>query len=210
MMSKSAASTTCEQLTLFVEVSPAKMSVLPDNGRDWTASALRSGQSSPVSLARLGPDGSWLKMYQDCYQVTMDGSLQTFSGTWPRAGMMQNGTVYQLQPLASPTDATEYGLLPTPVVYDSTPGGPNNHYKGLGNAARTGRIATMWPTPKASQDGTSPRTLDMVREGTAERSLMRVILMPEYNPDVPTTGQLNPQWVEWLMGYPDGWTDLED
>ena len=23
-------------------------------------------------------------------------------------------------------------------------------------------------------------------------------------------GQLNPQWVEWLMGYPAGWTDLKD
>ena len=23
-----------------------------------------------------------------------------------------------------------------------------------------------------------------------------------------TTGQLNPTWVEWLMGYPTGWTDL--
>ena len=23
-----------------------------------------------------------------------------------------------------------------------------------------------------------------------------------------TTGQLNPTWVEWLMGYPSGWTDL--
>ena len=22
-------------------------------------------------------------------------------------------------------------------------------------------------------------------------------------------GQLNPQWVEWLMGFPQGWTDLE-
>jgi len=24
-----------------------------------------------------------------------------------------------------------------------------------------------------------------------------------------TGGQLNPQWVEWLMGYPEGWTDLK-
>jgi DNA (cytosine-5)-methyltransferase 1 len=24
------------------------------------------------------------------------------------------------------------------------------------------------------------------------------------------TGQMNPQWVEWLMGYPIGWTDCED
>ena len=23
-------------------------------------------------------------------------------------------------------------------------------------------------------------------------------------------GQLNPMWVEWLMGFPLGWTDLED
>jgi hypothetical protein len=23
------------------------------------------------------------------------------------------------------------------------------------------------------------------------------------------SGPLNPEWVEWLMGYPTGWTDLE-
>ena len=23
-------------------------------------------------------------------------------------------------------------------------------------------------------------------------------------------GQLNPEWVEWLMGFPAGWTDLGD
>ena len=26
----------------------------------------------------------------------------------------------------------------------------------------------------------------------------------------PNGGQLNPKWVEWLMGFPLGWTDLED
>jgi hypothetical protein len=25
----------------------------------------------------------------------------------------------------------------------------------------------------------------------------------------PTSGQLNPMWVEWLMGWPLGWTDLK-
>jgi hypothetical protein len=23
------------------------------------------------------------------------------------------------------------------------------------------------------------------------------------------TGQLNPEWVEWLMGFPQGWTDCD-
>jgi hypothetical protein len=23
-------------------------------------------------------------------------------------------------------------------------------------------------------------------------------------------GQLNPEWVEWLMGWPIGWTELKD
>ena len=23
-------------------------------------------------------------------------------------------------------------------------------------------------------------------------------------------GSLNPQWVEWLMGFPEGWTDLSN
>ena len=23
------------------------------------------------------------------------------------------------------------------------------------------------------------------------------------------SGSLNPEWVEWLMGYPEGWTDCE-
>jgi len=26
----------------------------------------------------------------------------------------------------------------------------------------------------------------------------------------PVSGQLNPTWVEWLMGFPEGWTDCED
>jgi hypothetical protein len=27
--------------------------------------------------------------------------------------------------------------------------------------------------------------------------------------NVVAGGRLNPQWVEWLMGWPIGWTDLE-
>jgi hypothetical protein len=32
----------------------------------------------------------------------------------------------------------------------------------------------------------------------------------EGNQTTISGGQLNPTWVEWLMGFPLGWTDLED
>jgi hypothetical protein len=37
-------------------------------------------------------------------------------------------------------------LLPTPVAYDATPGGPNNHYQGLAQQASKGLL----PTPQAA------------------------------------------------------------
>ena len=60
---------------------------------------------------------------------------------------------------------------------------------------------TMWPTPKARdwKDGTSEGT-----KGRHSPDLGKVVGQSK------TSGSLNPQWVEWLMGYPEGWTDLED
>ncbi len=68
-------------------------------------------------------------------------------------------------------------LWPTPTSYDATPGGPGNHYHGLAHQAR-------WPTP------TGTRRTGLQSHGRNE---------------VP--GTLNPMWVEWLMGFPPGWTD---
>ena len=50
-----------------------------------------------------------------------------------------------------------------------------------------------WPTPKA-RDHRKPG-------GAAE--------LARHTPDLPTEigGALNPTWVEWLMGWPLGWTD---
>jgi hypothetical protein len=56
----------------------------------------------------------------------LDGDLDEFSETWPRAGMTRNGTAYRLQPLAPLTGETGSGLLPTGgtlVGTESRPGG---------------------------------------------------------------------------------------
>ena len=55
----------------------------------------------------------------------------------------------------------------------------------------------VWPTPKSSPSG--PDYARRNREGSGGDDLATQI-----------GGQLNPMWVEWLMGFPLGWTDLED
>jgi len=65
----------------------------------------------------------------------------------------------------------------------------------------------MWPTPtKSDHKGSGPT---MVRKDGKLRG-DRLDYATERNPDgSPTGGQLNPTWVEWLMGWPLGWTDLK-
>jgi len=65
----------------------------------------------------------------------------------------------------------------------------------------------MWPTPtKSDHKGSGPT---MVRKDGKLRG-DRLDYATERNSDgSPTGGQLNPTWVEWLMGWPLGWTDLK-
>lgn len=75
-----------------------------------------------------------------------------------------------------------------------------------GNYALPGAVhhVKMWPTPQASaykgssQHGTK-RHLEDIRRKAVEAQVME----PE------NKGQLNPEWVEALMNFPIGWTDLE-
>jgi DNA (cytosine-5)-methyltransferase 1 len=64
-------------------------------------------------------------------------------------------------------------------------------------------LAAMWPTPSARDYRTD--------YGDTEAGRKRM----EHSRGKPLAhvagrgGQLNPEWVEWLMGFPLGWTDLE-
>ena len=58
--------------------------------------------------------------------------------------------------------------------------------------------SSLWPTPTA-RDGKSGRCKQPRRYSE---------LTPTIERQEPT-GQLNPTWVEWLMGFPSGFTDLE-
>lgn len=77
-------------------------------------------------------------------------------------------------------------LFPTPRACDgSKPPMGNAHHQGLE------AVAKKWATPTASTGGPEP-------DGKTGRKL-----------STQAQGQLNPDWVEWLMGWPVKWTSLD-
>jgi hypothetical protein len=65
----------------------------------------------------------------------------------------------------------------------------------------------MWPTPRANK--VFPNITEKNREKLANRnkSNLEEVVAGHCGKQ---TGSLNPMWVEWLMGYPAGHTDLGD
>jgi hypothetical protein len=109
-------------------------------------------------------------------------SLDRFVKFWPDAETQASGTPQMwLTPLGS--DAEKRGV---PKV-----GG------GLAGQVH------LWPTPTANEDAA----------GTPAGKMQGML---GNHPDIRGTtqeewsrGSLNPTWVEWLMGFPTGWTDLK-
>ena len=100
--------------------------------------------------------------------------------------------------------ATAVSMWPTPTVQDShkaTKKWRENHQNNL--TAAVFNPEKLWPTPSASNAKGAVRDRFMGSK-TYRSNLDEAVRTHKYD------GQLNPQWVEWLMGYPEGWTDLED
>jgi hypothetical protein len=91
--------------------------------------------------------------------------------------------------------ATEYGSNQSPSSGAAV-------RPSLQQMARTG----MWPTPTArldeSQRQSSPELASQRYHEQHRRDLDDAVALT-------TGGPLNPTWVEWLMGFPEGWTDCE-
>ena len=91
-----------------------------------------------------------------------------------------------------------YGKLwPTPTI--------NGNHNHAGNGKSGDGLSTavkMWPTPtrREYKGARSPEAL--LRSGRTPNNTLGDAVM------AMDGGQLNPTWVEWLMGFPIGWTDL--
>ena len=68
----------------------------------------------------------------------------------------------------------------------------------------------MWPTPNAWDGSRGPRSEKNLQEKNHMVNLITAVQTDQRKNEQEVGGTLNPMWVEWLMGYPQGWTDLED
>jgi len=210
-------------LTWFAAASPASPTASPAFVAPRPMNAT-FGASLPESFAKLGPAGSWLRMCQGYSVLRLDGSSDEFSGTWPRSGLMRSGSCFPLQPSALPTDGSGFSSLPTPTA--TSYGRNKSPSSGAAERLSLQAMASrgMWPTPTANDSKNASCPPSHASRDSLVGAVMRTWATPTVNGNhnrkgaSPTSGDglatqaggpLNPTWVEWLMGFPLGWTDLE-
>jgi hypothetical protein len=137
---------------------------------------------------------------------------ETESGSWPtpRSCSAMAATITPDSAWAEnrfPNLETVVGrrLWPTP---DASSRGPTKDYnpKSKSQSGRTLQsFVAKFPTPQASDNRDRG---NMSNPAIQRRIAMGKQIMLSQSVD-QNSGQLNPTWVEWLMGWPLGWTDLK-
>jgi hypothetical protein len=214
-----------ELLTLYLAAFHAKTSAPQERGQESTESDPGCGHIWQELLARYDQSTSLWRTPQS----SLLGDYTEFSETWPRWGSMQNGVSYRRQTLVPLTSEIESGLLlPTPdtvnrdnkkVLFNKN--APSQSGRSLATYARTFPTPTTWPTPRSNDaekrgdfDEMNPRNglPGAVKRWPTPRAFMHKDSTTDrgkHNLGEVVGGTLNPTWVEWLMGWPLGWTDLK-
>lgn len=211
-----------ELLTWFLEASRARTSALQEKAQESLGRGVACGVTWRASLAKFDPDSSLWKTAQ--LSLLEDSELS--SVTWPRSGMTAGGLCWELPTLKPPTSVTDSGLWPTPTVCG------NYNRKGASTTSGDGLATAVknWPTPTASLGTKGGRvTPRKSREGGTliEAVSARTFATPTARDwrsgkasqathdknsrplSEQIGGSLNPTWVEWLMGWPIGHTELK-
>jgi hypothetical protein len=98
-------------------------------------------------------------------------------------------------------------LWPTPTVQDAeNDGGPAQFRR---KSLPLNAAVKVWPTPTARDMHSYAKVKRGANsEATVGGGTPLVVAVSPHQPP-PNGGQLNPTWVEWLMGFPLGWTDCD-
>lgn len=165
---------------------------------------------------RFARAGLSAKIHPVCLPELIRDTLSEYLPTLPRWGIASDGEYGELVTSEHRIGGTECLLLPTPLASDAI----RMRYSeeslrkvGLrrtqGEYKKAGCNLSEWvavfPTPQAMSCGCTGarQKLKKAEENgiitEAERKGMQA----------GNGGKLNPTWVEWLMGFPTGWTDLD-
>jgi len=221
-------------LTSYAEAFRAKTSVLQEKAKALEEKNLAFGSTwRELSVKYDRSTHGW-----KTHQCLWEEDLIPSSLTLPRWGMMQSGVLWERTTPLPSTNETESGFWRTPQRFDGLRGGKSPElYQECLKTGRLQITLTdqvkMFPTPVARdwkgasgrsykgeeldlpafcQRFPTPNASDYIQRKTSkswtEQGRTNYVLS---NPEVTgiTGGQLNPDWVELLMGYPLGWTRLE-
>lgn len=137
------------------------------------------GASSRGSFASFDPASSSWKTSQRSFLA----ELETFSGRWPRAGMMLSGFLSALPTLALHTDESD-----------------SSSSRGAWPTADAG-VFNLHETPESWK-----KRADSQGRGTTGAAPTLAVAVKMAAKEVVRGDDLSPAWVERLMGFPDGWT----
>jgi len=196
--------TSRNQLTLFAADTHASPSVLP--GSDW---ARQMTVTSGLSISGLSKNSGPLGSLERTLLATSTWASTLCYLTWKAKGTPQGRLLFQLAPWTQSTDEIERGLWPTPRSCSAM--AANITKEAIANAPErfpnleTAVALRMWPTPSSTdnRDRGNAASGAVIRRAEKGKQLM----LSQVVSDV--SGALNPPWVEWLMGFPTGWTDLK-
>jgi len=220
-----------ELLTLYLEDFHAKTLVQQEKEQELTENDQECGEKWHGSFVKYDPDTSSWKTHQ----CSLLGDLDEFLETWPQWGLMRNGECWEQQTLEQTIRGTESGFVPNGEDKFHTPNttgldGGSNSRKALQK-----RI-NMWPTPTCHNSNEKGSPSEFLRDSPGLGTVVLLFPTPQAsdnrdrgnmsNPSIQrriakgkqimlsqsvdrSSGQLNPTWVEWLMGWPLEWTDLK-
>ena len=218
------------QLTLFQGDFPVNLSVLPEN-EEARMMTVTSGRKCLESYPRSGPLGLLAKML---LESSIWHSTKCYL-TWKIKVTKHNHFLFQLAVRTLRTEGTESLLwLMIPNV-QSSPKGRSEKFRGKNKAPMPEEYVQMWSTPRANsskspcicgEGGMDLQTLEQMfptpttgaglcggsgNYRQLENLTKQGVITEEErrNMSQGNGGQLNPTWVEWLMGFPLGWTDLD-
>lgn len=157
------------------------------------------GQKSSVLLTKYDRQScSWRTAQQSLLE---DSTV--YSETWPSWGSMRNGVCF-LRPQSVPRTfvldggASRETLLPTPTATTAKQGIGSKAGGASAGRPLLARAALMWPTPTVNDAKNSTLPPSQIRHDNIPGAMLRR--------GEKAGGQLNPVWVEWLMGWPLGST----